>query len=122
MFSLNQKNFKKGFNRLPPDFVDQMWRHFDSRTKRTVLDLYRGTETEDMSAVAAMLRKLDLPSVVVWGVHDRYVPVEFADTNKEALPRATVHRIEKAGHWPFIDRPDEVARVLLHFLRNQMRG
>lgn len=122
MLLLNQKNFKKGFHRLPPDFVDQMWRHFDSRTKRVVLDLYRGTETEDMSAVAALLRKLDLPSVVVWGVHDRYVPVEFADTNKEALPRATVHRIEKAGHWPFIDQPNEVAAVLLPFLKKQLNS
>jgi pimeloyl-ACP methyl ester carboxylesterase len=117
MLSLNQKNFKKGFHRLPPDFVDQMWRHFDARTKRVVLDLYRGTNTEDMSAVADALRRLDLPSIVIWGVHDRYVPVEFADSNREALPRVTVHRIEKAGHWPFIDRPDEVAGFLLPFLR-----
>ncbi|HEX7249954.1 MAG TPA: alpha/beta hydrolase [Burkholderiales bacterium] len=122
MLFLNEKNFKKGFHRLPPDFVDQMWRHFDARTKRVVLDLYRGTNTEDMSPVAGALRKLDLPSIVVWGVHDLYVPVEFADTNREALPRATVHRIEKAGHWPFIDRPDEVAGILLPFLRSVMRG
>jgi pimeloyl-ACP methyl ester carboxylesterase len=122
MLLTNEKRFKDGFRRLPPDFVDQMWRHFDSRTRRTVLDLYRGTDTEDMSAVAAALRKLDLPSIVVWGVHDLYVPVEFADTNREALPRATVHRIEKAGHWPFIDRPDEVAAVLLPFLKGQIRA
>jgi pimeloyl-ACP methyl ester carboxylesterase len=55
-------------------------------------------------------------------VHDRYVPVELADTNKEALPRAKVHLVEKAGHWPFIDRPDEVAGILLPFLRSVMRG
>lgn len=121
MLLTNESRFKNGFRRLPPDFVDQMWRHFDARTKRAVLALYRGTRTEDMSAVAGALRKLDLPSVVVWGVHDRYVPVEFADSNKEALPRATVHRIENAGHWPFIDRPDEVASVLLPFLRSQLQ-
>jgi pimeloyl-ACP methyl ester carboxylesterase len=117
---LNESNFKSGFRRLPPAFVDQMWRHFDARTKRVVLDLYRGTDTEDMSPVAAALRKLDLPCIVIWGVHDRYVPVRFADTNKEALPRATVHLVQKAGHWPFIDQPDEVAGLLLPFLRRQL--
>jgi pimeloyl-ACP methyl ester carboxylesterase len=120
MLLTTEKRFKAGFPRLPEAFVDQMWRHFDARTKRAVLALYRGTSTEDMSAVAAALRAMDLPSIVVWGVHDRYVPVEFADRNQEALPRATVHRIEKAAHWPFIDQPDEVASVLLPFLKDQI--
>ena len=121
MLLTNEARFKAGFHRLPPAFVDQMWRHFDARTKRAVLSLYRGTNTEDMSAVADALRALDLPSIVIWGIHDRYVPVMYADRNKEALPRATVHLIEKAGHWPFIDRPDEVAGVLLPFLRAQIK-
>jgi pimeloyl-ACP methyl ester carboxylesterase len=116
----DEKRFKSGFTRLPPAFVDQMWRHYDARTRRAVLALYRGTDMKDLSPVASALRQLDLPSVVVWGVKDRYVPVEFADRNQEALPRATIHRIEDAGHWPFIDRPDEVAAVLLPFLREQI--
>jgi pimeloyl-ACP methyl ester carboxylesterase len=45
----------------------------------------------------------------------------FAERNKEALPRATVHLVQKAGHWPFIDRPDEVAEVLLPFLRKNLK-
>lgn len=116
----DESRFKAGFSRLPPAFVDQMWRHWDARTRRAVLDLYRGTDMKDMSPVAGVLRALDLPSMVVWGVKDRYVPVEFADRNQEALPRATIHRIEDAGHWPFIDRPDEVAALLLPFLRSQI--
>jgi pimeloyl-ACP methyl ester carboxylesterase len=54
-------------------------------------------------------------------VHDRYVPVEFADGNREALPRAEVHLIQKAGHWPFIDQPDEVAALLLPFLKTVLK-
>ncbi len=121
MLLTTEKRFKAGFHRLPPGFVDQMWRHYDARTRRAVLSLYRGTRTEDMSAVAGALRALDLPSIVIWGVHDRYVPVEFAERNREALPRAEVHRIEKAGHWPFIDQPDEVAAILLPFLRKNLK-
>lgn len=118
MLLTTEKRFKAGFRRLPADFVDQMWRHFDPRTKRAVLDLYRHTNFTDVPAVAQALRALDLPSVVIWGVHDPYVPFEYAERNKEALPRATVHRIEQAGHWPFIDRPDETAAILLPFLRS----
>lgn len=122
MLLTNEARFKAGFRRLPADFVDQMWRHFDKRTRRAVLALYRATSIEDASALSAPLRSLDLPSIVIWGVHDRYVPVQFAEGNREALPRAEVHLIQKAGHWPFIDRPDEVAGILLPFLRQNLRA
>jgi pimeloyl-ACP methyl ester carboxylesterase len=122
MLLTTEKRFKAGFRRLPPDFVDQMWRHFDARTRRAVLSLYRATNMGDMSAVAGALRALDLPSIVIWGVHDPYVPTLFAERNKEALPRATVHLVEKAGHWPFIDRPEEVAGILLPFLRQNLKS
>jgi pimeloyl-ACP methyl ester carboxylesterase len=121
MLFTSEARFKGGFRRLPTDFVDQMWRHFDKRTRRTILRLYRATDIEDASRLGALLRPLDLPSVVIWGVHDPYVPVEFAERNREALPRAEVHLIEKAGHWPFIDRPDEVAGILLPFLRQNLK-
>lgn len=121
MLLTNEKRFKAGFRRLPPDFVEQMWRHFDPRTRRAVLSLYRATNMGDMSAVAGVLRALDLPSIVIWGVHDPYVPALFAERNREALPRATVHLIQNAGHWPFIDQPDEVAAILLPFLRGLIK-
>jgi pimeloyl-ACP methyl ester carboxylesterase len=120
MLLTTEKRFKDGFRRLPPAFVEQMWRHWDKGTQRAVLSLYRGTNMEDMSAVAGALRALDLPSMVIWGVHDQYVPVEFADRNREALPRAEVRLVQKAGHWPFIDQPEEVAGLLMPFLRGQL--
>ena len=117
----HESTFKNGFGRLPPAFVDQMWRFFDARTRRAVLALYRGADMKDMTAVTGMLRAMDLPSIVIWGVHDRFVPVEFAERNKEALPRASVHRTENAGHWPFIDQPEEVAALLLPFLKKNLQ-
>ena len=122
MLFTTEKAFKRGFRRLPAGFVDQMWRHYDAPTRRAILALYRATDMKDMSAVTAQLRALDLPCVILWGVHDPYVPVQFAERSLEALPRGTVHRIEGAGHWPFIDRPDEVAAILLPFLRQQLKS
>jgi pimeloyl-ACP methyl ester carboxylesterase len=121
MLLSTESRFKRGFRRLPPEFVDQMWRHFDRRTRRAILALYRNTETKDLSTIIPTLRALRLPSIVVWGVHDPYIPVEFADRSKEAFPDAEVHLIRNAGHWPFIDRPEEVARILLPFLRRVLK-
>jgi len=121
MLLASEARFKSGFRRLPKDFVDQMWRHFDRRTRRTILKLYRA-HSGDASVLSPLLRSLDLPSIVIWGVHDPYISVEFAERNREALPRAEVHLIQKAGHWPFIDRPDEVAALLLPFLKKNLLG
>jgi pimeloyl-ACP methyl ester carboxylesterase len=121
MLAMTERRFKQGFRRLPPAFVDQMWRHFGRGTRRAVLDLYRATDLDELGEISAQLRRLDLPSIVIWGVHDRYVPVEFAERNREALPRAEVHRLENAGHWPFIDQPERVWALLASFLERNLQ-
>ncbi len=53
------------------------------------------------------------PALVVWGDADPYLPVGFADAYAAALGGpATVERIEGAGHWPWLDRPELVDRVV----------
>lgn len=108
---------------LPRDFVDRMYRDFDWATRRTVLRLYRATGDPGGDAarmLAAALRPLDRPALVLWGRHDPYLPLRFAERQREVFPRARVVVLENSGHWPFADDPDGVARELLPFLRQQL--
>jgi pimeloyl-ACP methyl ester carboxylesterase len=61
-----------------------------------------------------------IEALVVWGKHDPYVPVAFAERQREVFPDAQVVIIEGSGHWPFADDPDGVARVAVPFLRQVM--
>jgi pimeloyl-ACP methyl ester carboxylesterase len=103
---------------LPRPFVDRMYDHYDRRTRRAVLKLYRATDDPDaMSAeVTAALAPRDVPALVIWGEHDAYLPASLAARQREAFPSADVHVLPASGHWPFADAPETVERLLLAFL------
>jgi len=118
-----RRAFRTNINRteprgLPDAFVDTMYDHYDRRTKRAVLKLYRATDepgAPDPDLVAA-LRERDPPALVIWGAGDPYLPQSYAERQKAFLPPAEVNVLPHSGHWPFADDPAEVERLLLEFL------
>ena len=103
---------------LPREFVDQMYDHFDRRTRRAVLRLYRATP--DPGAMSESLIELfhsrDIPALVIWGEDDAYLPYSFAHRQREAFPSADVHVLPASGHWPYVDAPETVERLFAEFL------
>jgi pimeloyl-ACP methyl ester carboxylesterase len=103
---------------LPRPFVERMFDHYDRRTRRAVLKLYRATDdpgTPDPELLAA-LRGRELPTLVIWGAGDAYLPSSYAERQREFFPAAEVEVLPHSGHWPFADAPEEVERLLLAFL------
>lgn len=109
---------------LPRAFVDRMYAHFDARTRRAVLRLYRATSSFEplTEAVIRVLGPLDLPVLVVWGAQDPYVPVRYAARQREIFKRAEVKVLDDSGHWPFADNPAAVSEVMVPFLHAQLAG
>jgi pimeloyl-ACP methyl ester carboxylesterase len=109
---------------LPRDFVERMFDHYDRRTRKAVLALYRATD--DPGAMAQPLIELfagrDLPALVIWGEHDAYLPSSYAAKQREAFPAADVHVLAASGHWPFADAPETVERLLTEFLARLQAG
>jgi pimeloyl-ACP methyl ester carboxylesterase len=103
---------------LPRAFVDRMYDDFDGHTRRAVLQLYRSVP--DVAAagerLAAALRPLDRPALVLWGRHDPYLPAALAARQRDAFPHAEIRVLERSGHWPFIDDHDTVAAAITAFL------
>src|SRR5262249_16873977 len=108
---------------LPSDYFDHVFQTFDRGTRRAVLRLYRNTRRTDDAAhqMSAALRPLDLPALIVWGAHDPYIPVAFAERQREVFPRAEIRILPDSGHWPFADDPDSVAQAVLPFPRRQLQ-
>jgi pimeloyl-ACP methyl ester carboxylesterase len=103
---------------LPRPFVDRMYADFDRGTKRAVLRLYRATDDPGAASaqLSRVLRPLDRPALVIWGVHDPYIPVEQAEIQRRTFPSAEVVLLEESGHWPFVDDPAGVEEAVLPFL------
>jgi pimeloyl-ACP methyl ester carboxylesterase len=103
---------------LPREFVEEMYDHYDRRTRRAVLKLYRDTDDPGSAGVAfaELMAPRDIPALVVWGEHDAYLSAEYATRQREAFPSAQVHVLPASGHWPFADAPETVERLLVEFL------
>jgi pimeloyl-ACP methyl ester carboxylesterase len=115
---------KRGHPRgLPAEFLDRMWRDYDRGTRRAVLKLYRSTDARAMSPVPpSVFRELDRPALVVWGMHDAYIPTRFAELHREAFPNLTFVELPDSGHFPMADDPDGLAGAVLPFLQTVASG
>ena len=56
------------------------------------------------------------PTLVVWGSHDRVVPLECGERYAQTLPDARLTRIDGAGHWAEMEKPIELARAITEFV------
>jgi pimeloyl-ACP methyl ester carboxylesterase len=99
-------------SKMPPEFVDMIWNHWDGGTQRAILDLYRHADPPRLAAAGRDLGKLACPSLVLWGDRDVYLPTKFAHDYAAVLPDAQLDVRPGVGHWPWIDDPSVVDRVL----------
>jgi pimeloyl-ACP methyl ester carboxylesterase len=104
---------------LPQSFMDGMYEHFDAATRRAVLRLYRATPDigEIAMPYADAFRSSLAPVCVVWGAKDVYLPLSYAERQREFFPAAQVTVFEDSGHWPHADNPERFAGVVVPFLR-----
>jgi pimeloyl-ACP methyl ester carboxylesterase len=63
----------------------------------------------------AELARIEIPTALVWGRHDRFVPLALAVVAgaRHGWPR---HVVEEAGHVPHIERPEAFLEALRHAL------
>ena len=109
--------------RLARDQIDRIYDASRSwATKRAVLKLYRATPAATLAGLAAALRPLDRPALVIWGTRDAYVPCEQAQRQRQAFPSAQVELLEGHGHWVMLEDPERVASLVIPFLRRQLTG
>jgi pimeloyl-ACP methyl ester carboxylesterase len=97
---------------MPPEFVDMIWSRFDRGTRRAILALYRSAPEYALAAAGRNLGSLACPALVVWGARDPYLPVGFAGAYAGRLPNAELLELADAGHWPWVERPEIVERVV----------
>jgi pimeloyl-ACP methyl ester carboxylesterase len=109
---------------LPAPYFAEMYSNFDAATRRAVLKLYRHTNdlggASDQLARALTPRRL--PATVVWGARDPYVPVKYAEMQRQFFDVDRVVILEDSGHWPMVDNPAAVADAVVPFLRRQTQG
>jgi 2-hydroxy-6-oxonona-2,4-dienedioate hydrolase len=64
----------------------------------------------------ALLRGVTTPTLVVWGREDAIIPLNVCERYVRAIPGARAHVLERCGHLPEMERPDEFVAVARDFL------
>jgi pimeloyl-ACP methyl ester carboxylesterase len=97
---------------LPEAWLDSVLDHFDQGTQRAILRLYRSAPSDALARAGLDLGHLQMPTLVVWGLQDPYIPARYAKEYAQILPHAELLELPDAGHWWWLDRPDAADRVL----------
>jgi pimeloyl-ACP methyl ester carboxylesterase len=66
--------------------------------------------------LADKLGDIQTPTLLIWGNQDAITPPFVGEKFKELLPNATLFFIDKCGHAPMLERPEEFNKYLTDFL------
>ncbi|MDO8187032.1 alpha/beta hydrolase [Conexibacter sp. JD483] len=96
---------------VPSAFTSAAWRHFDQGTQRAILRLYRSAPESRLAEAGRDLSSLTMPTLVVWGALDPYIPPRFGDDYAARISGSRVEHVTNAGHWPWVDRAELITRI-----------
>lgn len=98
-------------------------RHPDRLTEDVIAGLLKigPTPTRSVNGAppgAEELGRLEIPTLVLWGEDDAFLPVELAERLGDALPRASVAVLPGCGHLVTEDAPETVLPLVFQYLRS----
>jgi pimeloyl-ACP methyl ester carboxylesterase len=67
------------------------------------------------------LRRIDVPTLILWGEHDRIVSEPYGRAYAAAIPGARFEPMALAGHFPHLEQPAEFARHVAAFIEGAAR-
>jgi pimeloyl-ACP methyl ester carboxylesterase len=97
------------------DLVDDVFRIINDR--HSVLRLLAMAKSAIRHNMKKDLHKISVPVSLIWGKDDKITPPEVAVEFHQELPDSELHWIDKCGHAPMMERPEEFNRLLKGFLQ-----
>jgi hypothetical protein len=59
-----------------------------------------------------------MPTLIVWGDHDRIIPLEHAYAAHQAIPNSRLEVMKGVGHYPHAEDPVRFVEILQDFLHS----
>lgn len=86
---------------------------------RSALDVYIGHQMNDPT-LRDRLRRLEIPTLVLWGASDRVASPEYGRALAAAIPTARFLVLPAAGHLPQIEAAGETDRIIWDYLETDV--
>jgi len=62
-----------------------------------------------------LIRGVSVPTLIVWGTHNRIAPLTCGEQYREAIEGARLETISGGGHFVEVEKPGEVAQLVKDF-------
>ncbi len=96
------------------EIVDEVFESVNDRNKLVrTLALAKSAIRHNM---AKELPKMDTPTAIIWGKQDSVTPPNVAEEFNELLPNSNLFWIDKCGHAPMMEHPNEFNTILEKWL------
>jgi len=83
--------------------------------QKTFINIVNEDLDEDM-------KRIKIPTLIIWGENDKETPVEYGKRMGFLIPNAEFLILKNAGHFSFLDKPEEFAKALQEFINtDQLR-
>ena len=100
------------------ELVDEVFKIVNDRTKLIrILAIAKSAIRHNMSKD---LSKFEMPTCLIWGKNDTITPPEVAEDFKSLMKDADLYWIDKCGHAPMMEHPEEFNRILDGWLKDHL--
>jgi haloalkane dehalogenase len=98
--------------------IDEYWKAFSSlESRHGMLELYRSFDLDELKPYQEKLAALGVPTLILWGAADEYIPVDWASRFAREIPSAKLVLLEGVRHFLFEDEPERCAQEVADFLQ-----
>jgi pimeloyl-ACP methyl ester carboxylesterase len=90
--------------------------------RRDARKFLRGTSPSQTLEAGEKLRSFDRPTLLAWGVDDRFFRFKYAERLAADIPNARLERIAEARTFVSLDQPGRLAELIAAFVREPLEA
>jgi len=101
----------------------EMWRSYaslvDGPSRRAFFRSLRGVIDwggQAVSALGSLHHAAQIPTLIIWGARDPFIPVSHAHTAHQAIPGSRLVIFEGVGHYPHCEAPARFVKTIVDFM------
>ena len=109
--------------KIPPDAVAEYAQALDtSGGRQALVRTAKGMIPPDIEDLTPRYRDIDVPTLVLWGRQDAIVPLSIGERLHRAIAHSTLAVVERCGHIPHEECPEEAIRLVTGFMASNCAG